>query len=30
VLIKEMKAADGGTTMRPEQEILVFMGQEGN
>jgi len=26
VLIKKLKAADGGQSMRPEQEILVFMG----
>jgi hypothetical protein len=29
VLIKDMTAADGGTSMRPEQQIMVFMGQEG-
>jgi len=26
VLIKKLKAADGGQSMRPEQDILVFMG----
>ena len=26
VLIKSLKAADGGTSSRPEQTILVFMG----
>jgi hypothetical protein len=29
VTIKDMKAADGGTTVRPEQRILVIMGPQG-
>ncbi len=27
VTIKNMKAADGGTSMRPEQTIIVIMGE---
>lgn len=29
VLIKMLTAADGGTSMRPEQQILVFTGPKG-